>query len=355
MTQNLLFLDSGAFSVWNSGGIVDIDAYIQFCQMHPGVSYYANLDAIPGKPGDAASPRMEAMIDAACEESWNNYRRMIEYLPKEKVIPVYHRGEDPKWLDRYLDFGVDYIGIGQAVAFGGKVDQKAWLRENLWPRVLNNDGTLKVKTHGFAITSFDLMKFMPWHSVDSTSWLKQAAYGVVYVPFQKGGVDDYSRAPFLLNCSPKSPSRHDPFHINTLSPSVRDQVTDYFTRMNIKPGKSEKVAVPSGYKKTDDELWFDKTKREVIRIVERGVTTCHQHRFRANARYIQEANKVLPVNHIYFAGGEGSIDDRIEYKLRRRLMSYHKIGTVKNETLGKTAFLKWEQMAAADSAAQVVA
>jgi hypothetical protein len=350
MSPNLLFLDSGAFSVWNSGGVVDIDRYIEFCLNHPGVSYYANLDAIPGKPGDASAPRVEAMIDAACEESFNNYKKMVARLPIEKVIAVYHRGEDIKWLQRYLDFGAQYIGIGQAVAFGGKKDQKEWLK-TLWPLLLNSDRTLKVKTHGFAITSFDLMNFMPWHSVDSTSWLKQAAYGVVYVPYRKGGEDDYSRAPFLLNCSPKSPSRHDPFHITTLSPSIKEMVDDYFGRMKIRPGLHKVIDVPLGYKKTEDELWFDKTKKQIIRIEQRGVVTCHQHRFRANAKYIQAANKVLDVEHIYFAGGEGSVDDHIEYNLRRRLMSYHKIGMVKDETLGKKAFLRWEQMAAEAAAA----
>lgn len=348
--MSLLFLDSGAFSVWASGAHVDIDAYIDFCVQHPGVSYYANLDAIPGKPGDAASPRMTAMIDAACEESWNNYQKMIKRLPIEKVVAVYHRGEDIKWLDRYLDFGSPYIGIGQAVAFGGKVDQKKWLN-TIRSRVCNPDGTLRVKTHGFAITSFELMKFMPWHSVDSTSWLKQASYGTVYVPFKLQGEDRYDKAPFLLNCSPKSPSRHDPNHFTTLSPTLKQQVDEYFDRMKIKKGAWEEVPASSGYKLKDNELWFDKTKTSVMRILEMGVVTSHQHRFRANARFIQKANEVLPVDHIYFAGGEGSIDDAIEFRLKKRLMSYHKIGTAKNTTLGKKAFLRWEQMAAEAAAA----
>ena len=339
---NSFMLDSGAFSVWNSGAEIDLDVYINFCKQHPGVSYYVCLDKIPGKPG-AEVIRTPGVLQDAAQSTWENYLRMIDQLPKEKVIPVFHRGEDFRWLAKYLEFGSPYVGFGQIGMGGSKETQKAFLRE-VSKYVLDSAGRLIVKTHGFAITSFQLMNYMPWHSVDSASWLKQAAFGVVYIPFRdKDGKYLYDRNPFLLNTSPKSPTRDDHgIHISTLTPTVRSAVFDYLASIRAKIGKFEVLTVPAGYKKPQEELWFDSKKTQVIRTIEEGLVTSHQHRFRANAAYIRQANAVLDVNHIYFAGGEGSVDDRVEYRLVNRLMSYHKIGS-SIKTQGHAAFLKWTQ------------
>lgn len=340
---NTFMLDSGAFSVWNSGAEIDLEVYINFCKQHPGVSYYVCLDKIPGKPGTAVIRTPDVLNEAALI-TWQNYLRMIEELPKEKVIPVFHRGESFDWLAKYMEFGCPYVGFGQ-IGLGSKETQKAYLRE-ISKHVLDSAGRLLVKTHGFAVTSFQLMNYMPWHSVDSASWLKQAAFGVVYVPYRdnKTGEYQFDRNPFLLNMSPKSPTRDDHgIHISTLTPTVRSAVMEYFDSIRAKVGKFEVHKVPSTYKKPPNELWFDSKKTQVIRTVEEGLITSHQHRFRANAAYIRKANEVLDVNHIYFAGGEGSVDDRVEYRLVNRLMSYHKIGA-STKTQGHTAFLNWTKM-----------
>lgn len=345
VNPNHLMLDSGAFSVWTTGAEIDIDVYINFCLRYPGVSYYVCLDKIPGNPGSEIR-RTPELLEAAAEATWQNYLRMIERLPKEKVIPVFHRGESFRWLEKYLEFGCPYVGFGQIVFGGSKDSQRAYLRE-ISKRVLDSAGRLIVKTHGFAVTSFPLMSFIPWHSVDSASWLKQAAFGVIYIPYRNNtGEYLYDRTPFLLNTSPKSPSRDDlGVHISNLSPTIKKTVYDYLDSIKAKVGKFEIVKVPSSYKKPPEELWFDKKKDSVIRTVEEGVVSSHQHRFRANAAYIRKANEVLPVDHIYFAGGEGSVDDRVEYRLVNRLMSYHKVGASET-TKGFRGFVRWTTMTA---------
>lgn len=339
---NLLMLDSGAFSVWNSGAEISIDDYLGFCKEHPGISYYVNLDVIPGSPGSVIN-RTPELIETACRKGWDNYLKMISVLPMEKVIPVFHRGENIRWLEKMLDFGCPYIGIGQ-LGIGSEDGQKAWLDE--LKGVLFDPSTKrpKVKLHGFAVTGWEMMNYIPWHSVDSASWVRQSSYGTVYIPFRRNNEWAYNQRPFNLNCSPKSPSRDEiQKHITTLSPTVKDMVMDYIREINMKLGTFEIVDVPDGYKRQDGELWYDKSKSgKILKILEKGLTTCHQRRFFANARFIHRANDVIDVDHIYFAGAVGSVLDNIEYRLKRRLISYH---TAMDSKRCQEVLRKWEELA----------
>ena len=103
-----IILDSGAFSVWTKGISIDINQYIDFCKQHPLISYYVNLDVIPGIPNKHKTVNKKTTEEAA-QKSWENYQRMLEYFPIEKVIPVFHQNEDFKWLNKYIEFGTPYI------------------------------------------------------------------------------------------------------------------------------------------------------------------------------------------------------------------------------------------------------
>ena len=89
----MLLLDSGAFSEWNAKGKgkepqkeINLDEYIEFCLDHIDVvDYIANLDVIPGTPGDK-NPSTEER-ERAAREGWENYERMIAGgIPPEKLI-----------------------------------------------------------------------------------------------------------------------------------------------------------------------------------------------------------------------------------------------------------------------------
>src|SRR3990167_7025894 len=322
--NDIFLLDSGAFSVWNSGETIDLNAYIQFCVENPGCSYFVNLDVIPGKPNDVKSMTDE-IIEASCKKGRDNYHQMLRHLPGEKVIPVFHQSDSFKWLERYIDFGAPYVGISPGN--DRTTDQKmGWLME-VKKIICNSQGQPVIKTHGFAVTSFRLMKAFPWFSVDSASWVRQAAYGTIYVPHLRKDGFIYDVSPFLLSMSPKSPSREErQAHITTLSPTVKAQVDRYLSELKMSVGKFEVVDVERGYKKKDDELWWEKGKKnKVMRILERGLMTAHQQRFWANMKFIQRANEALDLEHIFFAGADGSLLPQIEFRLKRRLMSYHSI------------------------------
>lgn len=91
-----------------------------------------------------------------------------------RPIPVYHGDAPIDWVQRYIDEGHRIIGIGLDRL--GK-SNKFRLRQ-YYSHVLNYCEKRGVKCHGFAVTG-DLMFEFPFYSVDSTSWVKAAAYGKI--------------------------------------------------------------------------------------------------------------------------------------------------------------------------------
>lgn len=146
-----LFLDSGAFSAFNSGAVINLMEYIDFCKASAASwEAVASLDVI----GDA-------------EASWVNYLRMRD--AGVDCLPVYHYGEPEEALARMVE-ECEYIGIGGVAQLGVSSALFDWLDHSFRQYICNKDGTPKVKVHGFAVTSIPAVKRYPWFSVDSTSW-----------------------------------------------------------------------------------------------------------------------------------------------------------------------------------------
>ncbi|MFA7671804.1 MAG: hypothetical protein WCY53_06070, partial [Sphaerochaetaceae bacterium] len=179
-----LFLDSGAFSAWAQGVEVNIDEYIQFCLNHLDlVDVIANLDVIPGRPYQRLTQKD---IDDSAAQGWKNYKKMLRAgVPKEKLVHIFHQGEDMKWLRRMVA-EIPYIGLSPAN--DKTTNQKImWLDSCMEYVTDKKDGMPIVKFHGFAVTSLRLMLRYPWYSVDSTSWVVTGRLGSIYVPrYRKG-------------------------------------------------------------------------------------------------------------------------------------------------------------------------
>lgn len=321
MTSRLM-LDSGAFAVWNRGRAVDLDQYIQFCLDNEASSYVC-LDVIPGRPNQTASLTAAALAEA-CEGSWRNYQEMkAAGIPQDKLIPVFHQNDDFRWIKRYLDDGVTYLGVSPANDRTTK-QKLRWLTD-VRRHLCGRDGNPVIRTHGFAVTSFPLMNFWRWYSVDSASWIRQAALGGVYIPDASGRYDKPAES---INFSPRSPQQAERGkHYTTLSPSVLRRVHRYLDDIGVPLGELAFETVPEGYKLLKGELFLDEGKRRIARRVTDGVTTNYQYRFLANAIFIKRANEALPVDHIFFAGLGPK--PRVEKMLDRRLLSYHDITTSK--------------------------
>lgn len=190
--KSKLFIDSGAYTAHTKGIEVDVDSYINFMnEIDDYVTIYAQVDTIPGRFGQ---PRTEQEIKEAPERSWQNYLYMVSKAKSpDKIIPVYHQGEDIKWLKNMLEYKfpdghhIQYIGISSAK------DQSvqsnfSWLKQVF--KVIAESSNPNVKTHGFGIMVRNFIEQFPFTSSDSTTWIMTGANGNVMTPFGAISVSD---------------------------------------------------------------------------------------------------------------------------------------------------------------------
>lgn len=161
--QNVI-IDSGAFSVWNKGDVIDIDEYLSFCLKQPQHWSFINLDVIPPKGSGLKE------INKCVEEGYENYLYLKDKLPN--VMPVYHSGEEISWLKKYMEH-TDYIGVG----FGNNRHEKA---RRAFLKEVFNQTMLEFKVHGLGYSSFQGLTLFPFYSVDSISFKKSVINGTQY-------------------------------------------------------------------------------------------------------------------------------------------------------------------------------
>lgn len=200
------------------------------------------------------------------ELSW----KVQKYLERTYGIvpmPVYHWGEDIKWLKRYLKDGHRYIGIGglgQEVSVAVYVD---WA-----DRVFSYLADTKdpVQTHGFAMTSFYLMCKYPWTSVDSATWTVLAGFGKIIVPHKRKGQFTFDEFPYIIT------------------------VSDNDGRVRLKKGLNYNYL--RGKEKAIVEEWFEKIGLKIGNENEEGVKNSHQQRCIANLNFFLALEEWLKKN-----------------------------------------------------------
>ena len=279
-------VDSGAFSVWSRGAVIDHADYIRFCQ---GIDadYFVALDVIPGRPNDRASLSKQAIEDA-CKAGWDNYQTMVKEIPPDKVIPVYHQNDPIRWLDKYLNCGVSYMGISPGN------DRSPERRSNWLQSILPEIESAGVRTHGFGVSSPEMMAEFPWYSVDSTTWSKHAQVWQFLVPKTTRGVWDYTKIPTAVKTSPRASDRMD-----RMSPGVKAIVLKYLKEQGVEAGLYEVVV--TGEKQAGD-MWMDSTQKAVVRTIVDGIKTNADLRMLLNMRFYREAAKACGVTDFYFSG-----------------------------------------------------
>ena len=209
------FLDSGAYSAWSRGTEIDLDEYCEFIRANIElIEVYACLDVIPGQPGRQATTTER---NAAAEASWRNYLYMREQ--GLDPLPVYHFGEDRRFLKRMLDSGCDYIGVGGLVGVPGN-PRRVWL-DALFEDITDAKGLPIVKTHGFGMTAVPLIFRYPWYSIDSTTWIKITASGSVYLPALRDGEFVFDDVPTTVSVSNRNPKQTTGKHANAMTPAMR--------------------------------------------------------------------------------------------------------------------------------------
>lgn len=139
-----LMLDSGAFTVWKTGGTIDMSTLIE-AGRHDRWNVVVALDVI----GDA-------------EASVRNAEVMSLELGVEKVMPVFHFGEPWSALEAYKERGYHMIGL--SCRFGEPVTESyAWTQQcfaRAWPH----------RFHSFGWVQERYLHTFPFWSADTSSW-----------------------------------------------------------------------------------------------------------------------------------------------------------------------------------------
>ena len=227
-----------------------------------------------------------------------------QYMENEhglNPVPVIHHGTDMKWIKHYVKRGHDLIGLG---GLGQEVKADQYFRwadvvyEYLCPS--KNNHLPIVRTHGFAMTAYNLLIRYPWWSVDSASWVKAGGFGSIYMPTMTNGKFDFVEAPTALSISatPPNPEKEDNQKLLALE---NDRALIKKRRLSnnaIQKGASYHNLPP----KARDHVhkWLDEIEvplgsvDENGDLVEWGVISHHAARKIANLKFFDRMCKFLP-------------------------------------------------------------
>lgn len=228
-TNGKLLIDSGAHSAHTKGIKLDLEEYIGFVNDNiDKFTLYVQVDKIPGvyRMPKTAKDWLEAPA-----LSWENYLYMREKSKDpSKLVPVFHQGEDYKWLQNLCDYTfsdgshIPYIGLSPRgdVSLQAKYEFSSKCFE-----VIQNASNPNVKTHALGATSLEMLERLPYTSADSTTWVLVSAYGQVWMPNCISG--DINGVGIKLGVSSENIAH--PTAAQTYweqSPEVKKKLDDYF-------------------------------------------------------------------------------------------------------------------------------
>jgi hypothetical protein len=214
-----VMLDSGAFTAWTKNQEVKLDDLIRtygaILEKYGDIGrryWLINLDKIPGAPGRTPSP---TEIEEAIKISDDNYEILVKEFG-DIVLPVFHQGESYERLS-VVESMSSYINVSPRNDIGERY-RVAWAKE------VHKKLKPETKTHGLAATGLPMMQDVPWHSVDSASWIMVASYGHIWWP----------KSMTLVSVSSDSPNKHlaDHHYVN-LSKIEQEKFEDFAKSYDI--------------------------------------------------------------------------------------------------------------------------
>lgn len=214
-----IFIDSGAFSVHTKGIELDVDEYIEYINsIDKDIHIFAQVDKIPGEFGKTKTK--EQILEAPAL-SWKNYLYMKDRVTsRDKLLPIFHQGEDFKWLHNILEYThsdgshIPYIGISPANDKSAK-EKEIFIHKCF--NIIKKSSNPNVKTHAFGMTSRWILEQYPFTSADSTSWLMTGANGSIMTSYGTVLVSQNK-----LN---------DPHHINNMSIKARENIERFVQKL----------------------------------------------------------------------------------------------------------------------------
>lgn len=187
-----IMVDSGSFTAYTKGVHIDIDDYLKFIdEIGDYVTVFVAVDDVPDPMN---------MDYNKAKTTWDNYLYMVERIRPElrdKLIPVFHYGEDFKWLRNMLEYRhpdgspIKYIGLAISLE-GTKKVRINWGRECM--RVIHGSSNPNVMTHAFGVGVKSVLDNITVTSTDATSWVKRAAYGMIAVDDKSIHVSEVMKA-----------------------------------------------------------------------------------------------------------------------------------------------------------------
>ena len=292
MNEMKIFVDSGAYSLqikyirdkktkdklafYKSKDFWEfVDSYAKFIKENKHlIETYVNVD-IPFYP----------------EFTWK-VQKYLEDIHKLQPLPVFHIFEDFDWLKKYID-NYGYIAISGTAKFVSKSAWMVHIGDPAFNLICDDKGMPRVKVHGLALTSPDLVIDFPIFSADSTSWMQFGKYGLIIIPKKRNGKFIYNESPHIIKVSSRKKSKTDYENFINLSPMIQKQIIEYLESINLKMGKSNLEAVD-----------FDKTKYEIPVsdkevsskeiVIEKGVCNDNDSRDQANLQYYLDLEANIP-------------------------------------------------------------
>ena len=228
-----LFIDSGAYTAYTRGTELNVDEYIEYLNsIDKHLTIFAQVDKIPGKHGQEKT--LEEIKEAPIL-SWENYLYMREkVVSPDKLLPIFHRRESWKHLERMLETTFDgkhipYIGIAATTDSSTK-EKKEWFDRVFY--IIQHSSNPKVKTHAFGMTSLKLLEMYPFTSADSTSWIMVGANGSIISPFGVVYVseNDTSSPNHIMNMNPDNLT-HFRKYLDSMDIDFTEICKDYKARM----------------------------------------------------------------------------------------------------------------------------
>lgn len=154
-------LDSGAFTFFSAGGVVDwndyIKRYAQFITKN-NIKLYFELD-------------IDKLIGY---DKVLYYRKKLEDLTGRPCIPVWHKSRGQKEFIKMCE-EYDYVSIGGIVS--KEITQKEY---KFFPYFIKTAHEHGAKIHGLGFTNLKGLTQYHFDSVDSTSWVSGNRFGSVY-------------------------------------------------------------------------------------------------------------------------------------------------------------------------------
>lgn len=180
-----LMVDSGAFTTHTQGKEMNIDDYIDFLNKYDdGIDYFIQVDDIPGIWGQ---PKTEEQLRSSPIKSWNNYLYMLDKVKSpKKLLPVFHQGEDFKYLKNMVNFKYKDGSYIEYICISGNKELNSNQR-SLWYdkcfEVIESSSNPNVKIHCLGCQSTKQLEKYPFTSADATSWVRTAAFGNIMTDY----------------------------------------------------------------------------------------------------------------------------------------------------------------------------